>query len=96
MFASVSFAESPSNWAQEDINELRSTGYFDSKVFTNYKEPITREKFIYLASRLLEVFKGLEIEIDLDVYFLDTNDIWALKGATVGITTGIFRRMERW
>lgn len=88
MFGGLAFAEAPSNWAKQDIEELRSTEYFETNRFTDYKKPITRLEFIYFAVKLLEIMSGSEIEIDSSISFTDTSDIWALKGATVGITAG--------
>lgn len=86
----VAFAETdePSGWAVESINQLRETKYFREEAFKNYKNDITRKEFIYLAVRVYEVVNG-EITADPSIKFSDTDDIYALKGATVGITTGI-------
>lgn len=85
----VSYAQAPSVWAEEAVEELKSTGDFDANRFTDYQKPITRLEFIYFAVRLLEIISGQEIQVDAHVSFNDTSDVWALKGATVGITSGV-------
>lgn len=84
----VVYACTPSSWAQEEVAELKSTGYFDITQFCEYQEPITREKFIYFVARLFEIMSGNEIHVDSSITFNDTSDIWVIKGATVGITSG--------
>lgn len=49
-----------------------------------YEKDITRGEFIYIAVRMYEVLSGVEIEIDKSIAFTDTNDSYALKGASVG------------
>lgn len=88
MSINISYAYTPSSWAQEEVAELKSTGYFDVSQFSEYQEPITRKKFIYFAARLFEIMSGNEIQVDSNMTFNDSTDIWALKGATVGITSG--------
>lgn len=82
------FANNPSEWAEEPINELKETGLFDNDRFNDYKENISREEFIYWAVTLFEIFQNKEIEIDSSISFSDTSDEYALKAATVGITSG--------
>lgn len=89
MVSTAAYAQTPSAWAQEAVEELKSTGYFDANRFKDYQKPITRLEFIYFAVRLFEVISGQEIQVDANVSFNDTSDIWALKGATVGITSGV-------
>lgn len=89
--STISFSESdtPSTWAEEPIKELKSLDKFREEAFTNYKDDITRLDFIYLSVRLYEVLVGEEVVIDKKISFTDTNDTYALKGATLGITTGV-------
>ncbi|MBN2797301.1 MAG: S-layer homology domain-containing protein [Clostridia bacterium] len=78
-----------SSWAVSDVKDLEKLDVFDQERFKNFKEPITRLEFIYFAAKLFENLSGKEIEIDPTIKFIDTDDIWAYKGATVGITSGI-------
>ena len=89
MVSTAAYAQTPSAWAQEAVEELKSTGYFDANRFKDYQKPITRLEFIYFAVRLFEVLSGQEVQVDTNVSFNDTSDIWALKGASVGITSGV-------
>ncbi|MBI9011047.1 MAG: S-layer homology domain-containing protein [Clostridiales bacterium] len=87
----ISFGESdvPSEWAEEGIITIKSFDEIRESAFKNYKSNITREDFIYLSVRLYELLKDTTIQVDTSISFTDTNDIYALKGATVGITSGI-------
>lgn len=89
MSASFADANSPSDWAQASIDELMSYGEFDEGIFTDYQEGITRLEFIYLATKVYELLDGEEIVIDPSISFEDTSDEYALKGASIGLTTGI-------
>lgn len=81
--------DEPSSWAEVDINELANLNEFDEAIFNNYKGNITRSEFIYLSVKVFEMLLGEEVTLNPDIKFSDTTDIWALKGATVGITSGI-------
>lgn len=78
-----------SNWSVSSINELKSYNQFRDEAFNNYTSPITRLDFIYLAVKVYELLDGKEIVIDTSISFTDTTDIYAIKGATVGITSGV-------
>lgn len=82
-------ASEPSPWAKEGVNALQVTEKFREEAFQEYQDTITREEFIYLAVRLFEIYNDQEIIIDESIEFTDTDDPYALKGATVGLTTGI-------
>ena len=79
----------PSSWAEESVENLKEYNLFREETFSNYKDNITRKDFIYLAVRIYEAIKGENITPNPDLAFNDTNDIYALKGATIGITSGI-------
>ncbi len=87
----ITFAQEdePSGWAIEIINELQNKELLRSDSFMKYQDNITRGEFIYLAVRIYEVIKGEEIVVDDNIQFTDTDDIYARKGATVKITSGI-------
>lgn len=85
---STSFAE-PSSWAVDSINEMMSYEQFNPEAFKNYQGNITRQEFIYFAVRVYELLDGKEISLDPNISFKDTDDIYALKGASIGLTTGI-------
>lgn len=79
----------PSSWALTDINLLSSYDILRQEAFSDYKDPVTRLEFIYLAVKMYEELKGSEIVVNSAISFTDTKDVYALKGATVGITSGI-------
>jgi len=91
VISSLSYAaeDAPSGWAEESIESLQEKDVLRSEAFSKYGVSISRVDFIYLAVRCYETIKGNEITIDPSISFTDTEDIYALKGATVGITSGI-------
>jgi len=91
MFSSVSFAtiDQPSIWAEDFIDELKAYGEIRNDAFEGYQNDITRAEFIYLTVKMIEIVNKETIKVDASISFTDTNDIYALKGATVGITSGI-------
>jgi len=86
----LSFAETnePSTWAADSINEMKAYGEFRTEAFEGYQSNITREQFIYIAVRVFELLDGKEIVVDKSIAFNDTEDTYALKGATVKISSG--------
>lgn len=91
IFSSLSFAtiDQPSIWAEDFIEELRAYGEIRSDAFEGYQDDITRAEFIYLTVKMIEIVNNETIEVDSSISFTDTNDIYALKGASIGITSGI-------
>ncbi|OJV65833.1 MAG: hypothetical protein BGO41_07790 [Clostridiales bacterium 38-18] len=79
----------PSGWAEADINSLAAYDQLRQEAFNSYQTEITRLDFIYLAVRLYENLNQTDITPDTAISFSDTNNIYALKGATIGITSGI-------
>ena len=81
--------EEPSSWSVKAVEEMKAYGAFRADAFKAYKSSITRLDFIYIAVRVYELLSKEEIAVDSSVSFIDTTDLYALKGATVGITSGI-------
>ena len=81
--------DKPSAWAEVEINTLASYNQLNQEAFNNYQSEITRLEFIYLAVRLYENLNQTEITPDPVITFGDSENLYALKGATVGITSGI-------
>ena len=79
----------PSGWALDSVEEMKGYGTFRASSLNRFTEAITREDFIYFAVRIFELIDGKEVVIDKDITFLDTNDPYARKAATVGITSGV-------
>jgi len=79
----------PSSWAINDINMLASYDILRQEAFSDYGDKASRLEFIYLAVKVYETLKGTEIKVNPNITFSDTKDIYALKGATIGITSGL-------
>lgn len=86
----TSFAEDqPSIWAQDFVEELEAYKAIKPEAFKNFQDNITRAEFVYLAVKMIEIVNDEEIILDKSIKFSDTDDIYALKGASAGITSGI-------
>ncbi len=88
-YVSFGYEEDPSIWAKEEIDELYKYDKIKEEAFTDFKSNINRLDFVYLTVRMVEIINDEEIEINPSINFTDTNDKYALKGASVGITSGI-------
>jgi len=85
----VTYAEDYSEWAEEGLVEVRLLNIFSDEIFEEFNSNISRGEFIRIAVEMYEAFIGSEVVVDDNIKFSDTNDIYALKGASVGITSGI-------
>jgi hypothetical protein len=83
------YADEPSSWAEEGIEALQETNAIEASFFDGYNDKITREEFAYLSVRLFEMLQGSDIVIDDTLFFTDTTNPYALKAATVGISSGV-------
>lgn len=81
--------EQPNSWAVDSVESLKDFHLFKEEVFQGYKENITRQEFIYFAVKIYEVLSGKEITPDPSKLFKDTSDIYTIKAATIGISSGI-------
>ena len=88
-YVALAEVDEPSDWAVEFVETLKASGEFREEAFTNFQSNITRSEFIYLAVRTFEILDDRNISPDTSIVFTDTDDIYAKKGATVGITSGI-------
>ena len=79
----------PTGYALQGIEQLATYDQLRQEAFSGYQAAISRQKFIYLAVRLYESLNNLAIEVNPAISFSDTDDMYALKGATTGITSGI-------
>jgi hypothetical protein len=79
----------PSGYAQLGIEQLAKYEHLRQEAFSDYQSAISRQNFIYLAVRLYETLNNQMVEVNPALSFSDTDDLYALKGATVGITSGI-------
>ncbi len=79
----------PSLLAEKNIEELQIEGIFREEAFSNFSEGVTRGRFVYLMVTLYEEFTGTTLAYDRSISFEDSVDPYALKAATLGITSGI-------
>lgn len=79
----------PAAWALKDIEELKLSGVLNDTAFDEYEKNITRLRFVYLMTALYEKLTGDIIPTAGAASFADTDDVYALKAAKIGITGGI-------
>jgi|GEM_PF-1001379 len=85
----ITSADEHSDWSTNAINEMKESGEFKAEIFGGYKENISRYEFIYIAVRTYEILDGKEITLNPSLSFNDTDDVYALKGYSAGITSGV-------
>ena len=85
----VTLNGAPSSYALQGIEQLAKYDQLRQDAFSGYQSAISRQNFIYLAVRLYELLNNLVIDVNPAISFSDTDDLYALKGATIGITSGI-------
>lgn len=78
-----------SSWAEASIIDLKYTNKFRNMIYSNLEDEITRGEFIYIAVKLYEILAGEIIDVDTNINFDDTDNIYARKGAAIGITSGV-------
>ena len=86
---SVTISGTPSGYALQGIEQLANYEHLRQGAFSGYQSAISRQNFIYLAVRLYETLNKREIVVNTAINFSDTDDVYAIKGATIGITAGI-------
>jgi len=85
--SSLVFAnDTPSSWAQDQVNAAISANLVPQNLQSNYTQAITRAEFSALAVRLYETVRG---EITGRVSFADTNDINVQKMAYLEVINGV-------
>lgn len=87
LLTTVSFADKPSNWAEESISKLQMSDVFDSEFYDGFKTSMTRKEFAYLSVKLYEELSGIETTVGEDP-FKDTDDEWVLRGYNEGFIKG--------
>lgn len=86
-------SKEPQAWAQSSIDSLYNYQILDNDFFGNYQDNINRVDFIYLAVTAYESITNEEIIVKDSITFLDTEDIYARKAATVGISSGLTKEL---
>ena len=82
-----SSTSTPSNWAEEEIEESISSGIYTMPAMENYQANITREQFCELVTLTYEKLSGKNPKTG-DTKFEDTDNIDVLKAADLGIVEG--------
>jgi len=89
LFSTSIYADQPSEWAEEAIEEMQERRHFSKDLFSDYHMHLTRLEFIEMVVSMYETLIGEEIVVNHEIAFVDTTNTFALKGATVGITDGV-------
>lgn len=85
----TNMSSEPASWAASNIEELHLEGLLREDAFTGFSEGITRARFVYLMVNLYEELTQTRVTIDPEISFVDSDDAYVLKAATIGITSGI-------
>jgi len=78
------FANAPSEWAQEPVWAAVERGFIPGNL--PFSQPITRAEFAALAVALYDSMNG---DIQGRYYFNDTSDIYVQKAAYLGVVIGV-------
>lgn len=82
------YADSPSQWAEDTISQAISHELTTEKVLSDYQNPITREEFAEVAVNLYKALGG-EVEEEINENpFVDTNNHIILQAYNLGIING--------
>lgn len=84
---SLIHAQSPSDWAVDEVNSALDSGLVPQSIVGDYQESITREEFCETVM-LTYTFLGGETVMEEDVSFTDTDNPEILKAAALGIVDG--------
>ena len=86
-FAPQDIADTPSDWAAEDIARAAELGLVPDSLQSGYKEPITRAEFCAIAVRVYENTAGRALGQRRS--FSDTDDINVEKIGGLGVVAGV-------
>jgi len=90
LFSGLSvYADTPSSWAQAEVDEARSKGLVLPEADDNFQDPITRDLFCKLVVNLVEQTTEEPISINIANPFEDTNSTDILKAYQLGIVNGM-------
>ncbi len=90
VFSSFSvFAESPSTWAQAEVDEARNKGLVLPEADDYFRDDITRELFCKLVVNLVEQTTEDPVTITITNPFQDTNNTDIIKAYQLGIVNGM-------
>ena len=80
-------ADTPSDWAAEDIARAAEFGLVPDSLNSGYKEPITRAEFCAIAVRVYEISAGRALGQRRS--FSDTDDVDVEKIGGLGVVAGV-------
>lgn len=84
---SAAAVETPSIWAEEEVNQAISANLVPENLQSKYTQTCTRAEFCELAVQLYETVK--RTKITQRATFTDTNDVNVQKMAGLGVVNGI-------
>ena len=83
----------PSSWAKKNIEELKCENIFRDDAFSDFQNGITRKQFVYLMVEMYETLADKSIDLDFSIHFEDSQEIYVMKAASLGITSGVGENM---
>lgn len=81
--------DTPSSWAQQEVDAARSKGLVISDADQNYQDTISRALFCRLVVNLVETVTGSPISLTISNPFEDTDQTDILKAYQLGIVNGM-------
>jgi len=81
--------DQPSEWAREQIEQLRVKKILSDSAFGDYKSGITRGEGIKYLVAVYENMIGSEIPVLASAEFSDTKEEYPLKASSAGISSGV-------
>jgi len=85
----ISLADTPSSWAQSEIDTARSKGLVVTDADKNYQGNVSRVLFCSQVVNMVETVLGYEVSITISNPFTDTSDEEIMKAYQLGIVNGI-------
>lgn len=81
------YADSPSDWAEEEVNKALSAGLVPDSIAGTYRDNITREEFCETVMLAYDAISGNSAQAG-SISFSDTDNPEVLKAAELGIVDG--------
>lgn len=86
--APLTYADSPSEWAEGTISEAIESGLTTENILSDYEKPITREEFAEVAVNLYKALGGNTQEEISENPFIDTENTTIIQAYDLGIING--------
>ncbi len=81
--------DAPSDWAYEEIIEAKELNLLTDRIQGSYRTSITREEFSELALKLYTILSGVEVTIENETPFDDTQNLEIAAAYKLGIVNGV-------